>query len=112
MSIKASIRHNQNLFVSAMICFAIMTGLFACQLTQAQKKEIIDTGAIVGTAVVTHNPIPWKTIGLLIGNILGSGAIMDNRRKDLLIKVLQKAKDANEAMLANMVNGNSTNPAQ
>jgi hypothetical protein len=112
MSIKASIRHNQNLFLSAIICVAIMTGLFACQLTQAQKKEIIDTGAIVGTAVVTHNPIPWKTIGLLIGNILGSGAIMDNRRKDILIKVLQKANDANKAMLANLVNGSSTNPAQ
>jgi hypothetical protein len=89
-----------------------MTGLFSCQLTQAQKKEIIDTGAIVGQAVVTHNPIPWKTIGLLIGNILGSGAIMDNRRKDILIKVLQKANDANKAMLANLVNGNSANPAQ
>jgi hypothetical protein len=86
-----------------------MTGLFACQLTQAQKKEIIDTGAIIGTAVVTHNPIPWKTIGLLLGNILGSGAIIDNRRKDLLIKVLQKAKDANQAMLTNLVNGNCTN---
>lgn len=110
MQIRPAIRHNQNLLVSALICVAIMTGLFACQLTQAQKKDIIDTGAIVGTAIVTQNHIPWKTIGLLLGNILGSGAIIDNRRKDLLIKVLQKAKDANDAVIANLVNGNCTNP--
>jgi hypothetical protein len=112
MQIKASIRHNPNLFLSILICAALIAGLIACQLTEAQKKEIIDTGAIVGQAVVTHNPIPWKTIGLLVGNILGSGAIMDNRRKDILIKVLQKANDANKAMLANLVHGNSTNPPQ
>jgi hypothetical protein len=100
------------MFLSILMCSATITGLFACQLTQAQKKEIIDTGAIVASAVVTKTPIPWKTIGLLIGNILGSGAIIDNRRKDLLIKVLQKANDANKAMLANLLNGNSTNPPQ
>jgi len=109
MSLKTAIRHNEGLFVSILICSAIISGLFACQLTETQKKEIIDTGAIVGTAVVTHSPIPWKTVGLLIGNFLGTGAIIDNRRKDILIKVLQKASDANKALLANLVNGNSTN---
>jgi hypothetical protein len=109
MQIKAAIRHNQSLFLSILICAAVIAGLFACQLTETQKKEIIDTGAIVGTALVTKAPIPWKTIGLLLGNILGSGAIIDNRRKDLLIKVLQKAKDANDAVIANLVNGNSPN---
>jgi hypothetical protein len=112
MDLKAAIRHNPNLFCSILICSAITCGLIACQLTEAQKKEIIETGAAVGTAVVTQSPIPWKTIGLLLGNILGSGAIIDNRRKDLLIKVLHKAKDANDALISNLVNANGTNTPQ
>lgn len=112
MNIKATIRHNQSLFVCAAICLLIIGGLFACHLTEAQQKEIIETGAIVGTAVVTHTPIPWQTIGLLLGSILGSGAIVDNQRKDILIKVLQKANDANQAIITAATHANGNHPAK
>jgi len=110
MSIKAAIQHNQALAAAAVLCLLLGGGLFSCHLTQAQKKEILTTATIVGTAVVEQSPIPWDKIGLLIGTILGAGAIVDNRRKDVVIKQEQKYNDQKTELLAKLVNGNSTNP--
>jgi len=96
MSLTKAIQHNQSLFISAIIsllCFGTMLG---CHLTQAQKKAIITTTVIAAEAAAGGSPLPWTEIGLAIGTILGSGAVVDNRRKDVLIKRL-KTENANIA---------------
>lgn len=110
MSLPQALRHNQSLVIAAIISILCFGGMFACHLTQAQKKEIISTAAIATEAVVTGTPIPWSQIGLTIGTILGSGAVVDNRRKDTLIKRLQ-AENANHlGIFTALVKPNSADP--
>ena len=90
MSLTKSIQHNQSLFIAAAISILCFGGMLACHLTPTQKKDIITAAIPVAEAVLEGSPLPWSEIGLAIGTILGSGAIVDNRRKDVLIKRLKK----------------------
>jgi hypothetical protein len=89
MSLRSSIDHNQSLYISAVICVLCFGGILACHLTETQKKAIISTTAIAAESVVEGSPLPWSEIGLAIGTLLGGGAVVDNRRKDVLIKRLK-----------------------
>jgi hypothetical protein len=93
MSLNKAIAHNQSLFIAAIISILCFGGIAACHLTQAQKKQIITTAIPVAEAVLEGSPLPWSEIGLAIGAILGSGAVVDNRRKDVLIKRLKTEND-------------------
>lgn len=90
MSLTKAIQHNQSLFIAAAISILSFGGMFACHLTQTQKKQIISTAAITAEAAATKAPLPWSQIGLAIGTLLGGGSVVDNRRKDTLIKRLRK----------------------
>jgi hypothetical protein len=94
MPLTKAIQHNQSLFIAALISILCFATLISCHLTQAQKKEIISQAVPIAEAVASGTPIPWEGIGLAISTILGSGAIVDNRRKDVLIKRL-KTENAN-----------------
>lgn len=101
MSFSTAIRHNQSLVIAAIISIISFGGIAACQLTQPQKEAIADTSKGIIDAVVQKTPLPWAQIGLTIGTILGSGAIVDNRRKDVLIKTLQSKNADLTEKLAN-----------
>ena len=103
MSLTKSIQHNQSLFIAAAISILCFGGMFACHLTQAQKKQIITTAIPVAEAVLEGSPIPWSDIGLAIGTILGSGAIVDNRRKDVLIKRLKSENACGHELIKNAI---------
>jgi hypothetical protein len=90
MTLAKMANHNQSLLIAAIISFLCFGGILACHLTEAQKKEIITTTAIVAEAAVEGSPMPWSKIGLAIG----TGAVIDNRRKDVLINRL-KTENAN-----------------
>lgn len=104
MSLKSAIQHNQGVFISVAICVIILGGFFACQLTETQRRQTIAAAADTAIAVTTGTPIPWQTIALVIGNLLGTGAVIDNRRKDVLVKILKKVNDANEAIISATLN--------
>jgi hypothetical protein len=98
MSLTKAIQHNQSLFIAALIstlCFGSMLG---CHLTHAQKKDIITQAVPIAKALTPGVPIPWEQIALLVTALLGSGSIIDNRRKDVLVKRL-KTENANALQL-------------
>jgi hypothetical protein len=100
MSLKKAIQHNQSLFIAAIISFLCFGGIAACHLTEPQKKAIIATAVSAAESAAEGSPVPWTRIGLALGTLLGSGAMVDNRRKDVLIKRL-KTENANHLKLAN-----------
>jgi hypothetical protein len=94
MSLTKALQHNQSLFIAAVISILAFGGITACHLTETQKKAIITTSLPIAEAAATAAPSPWKDIALSIISLLGSGVIVDNRRKDILIKRL-KTENAN-----------------
>lgn len=90
MSLSKAIQHNQSLFISAIICTLCFGGLLACQLTRKQTQTILDTTATIAEIAAPVAPPPWREIILAALTLLGSGAVVDNRRKDVLIKRLKK----------------------
>lgn len=90
MSLAKAIDHNQTLVIAAFISLLCLAALLGCHLSQLQKKAIISTAVPVAEALVEGSPIPWSQIGLLLGTLLGGGAVIDNRRKDVLIQRLKK----------------------
>lgn len=112
MSLSTAIRHNQSFFVAAIISILAFGGMFACHLTETQKKQIISTAAIAAETTATGQPLPWSRIGLAIGTLLGSGTMVDNRRKDILIKRL-KTENANAlAIVAKLAAPANNNPSR
>lgn len=110
MSLSKALAHNQSLVISAIITILCFTGILACHLTETQKKDIITTAVLVGEAAATKAPLPWTQIGLAIGTLLGGGSIIDNRRKDLLIKRL-KTENANHlSIFTALASADRTNP--
>lgn len=93
MPLNKAIAHNQSLFIAAIISILCFGGILACQLTQSQKKAIITTAVPIAEAAATAAPTPWKEIALGIISLLSSGVIVDNRRKDVLIKRLKTEND-------------------
>lgn len=90
MSVKKAIQHNQSLFISAIITILCFGGMLACHLTPAQEKAILDTTTTVAEIAAPVTPTPWREILLAVVSLLGSGSVVDNRRKDVLIKRLKK----------------------
>lgn len=102
-------RHNQGFFTAAFICLVFALALLSCQMTPEQKKATIQTAVHVGEAAIEGTPLPWDKIGLLIGTILGAGAIVDNRRKDVVIKKDKSELNAKADLITKLANGNGTN---
>ena len=94
MSLAQNYRHNQFTLISAAIAITIFVPFLACQLSETEKTAIVTTAAETATAVITHQPIPWSDIGIVLGTIFGSGVFVDNRRKDILINRM-KTENAN-----------------
>lgn len=98
MSLSKAIRHNQSLVTAAIISFLCFGGILACHLSESQKQAIKTTALPLAEAAATAAPTPWKEIALGIISLLGSGVVVDNRRKDVLIKRL-KHENANHLQL-------------
>jgi hypothetical protein len=112
MSLKKAIQHNQSLFISAIITCLCFGGMFACHLTQKQAKAILDTTVAVAEIAAPVTPTPWREILLAAASLLGSGAVVDNRRKDILIKRL-KTENANQNnVITNIATTNNNNPSR
>jgi hypothetical protein len=110
MSLSKTIKHNQGLFTSALIALLIPLTIFGCHLTQDQKKQILSTTAIAAEAAAKGSPIPWSQIGLAFGTLFGSGVMIDNRRKDVLIKTLKKENATNHATINTILPTNDRHP--
>ncbi len=100
MSLPPFIRHNQTFFAALAISALILGGMLGCQLTESQKRQVISTAADSAIAVAAGKPIPWSQIGLAIGTLLGGGAVVDNRRKDVLIKRLKNESAHKDTLLS------------
>ena len=109
MPIKAALQHNQSLVAAAVVCLLCFTGFLACRLTPQQRSVALQTAAHVAESAAEGTPLPWSEIGLLIGTILGAGAIVDNRRKDVVIKQEKKTNVEKAATIAKLVFGDSAN---
>jgi hypothetical protein len=113
MSLPKCITHNQGFFTATFIAMVIFLACLSCQMTETQKKESIAAAADSAIAVTTAQPFPWAKIGLILGNILGTGAIIDNRRKDILINLLKKGSHAADTLadqIRSQANSYSTQP--
>jgi hypothetical protein len=112
MSLKTSIQHNQSFYIAAAISILGFAGILGCHLTQLQKKAILSTGIKVAESTAEGSPLPWSEIGLAIGTILGSGAIIDNRRKDVLINQLKKENAQKDALVDTVIGTKGDDPTQ
>lgn len=112
MSLTKALNHNQSLIIAALISILSTTGIIACHLTDIQKHAIITTAAETAQSAATGSPLPWSQIGLAIGTILGSGAVVDNRRKDVLIKRLKKENDNHLGIFTTLVKSNGANTSR
>lgn len=104
MSLRDAINHNQSLFISAIITFLCFGGMAACHLTQRQADAIIDASVTAAETVAPVTPTPWREIILAAATLLGSGAVVDNRRKDVLINRL-KTENANHLKIVTNLAG-------
>jgi hypothetical protein len=102
MSLTKAIQHNQSLFIAAAISILCFGTITACHLTQKQKEAIVTTALPIAEAAATAAPPPWKDIALGIISLLGSGVVVDNRRKDVLIKRL-KTENANANAIISVI---------
>lgn len=98
--------HNQGFFTSAFVSLILLLAMLSCHLTPAEKKEVIAQVSEVATAVATSTPIPWDTVGLIVGSLISTGLVIDNRRKDVLIKAKDKANAQNSEMLLDLTRAN------
>jgi hypothetical protein len=98
MSLTKAIHHNQSLFIAALISILCFGSMLGCHLTHAQQKDIITQAVPIAKALTPGVPIPWEQIALLVTTLLGSGSVIDNRRKDVLVKRL-KTENANHLKL-------------
>jgi len=96
------IRHNQGLFVGFATSAFIVIVLASCALTATQKKTAIESAAATAIAVATKTPIDWKTVGIIIGSLLGTGTAIDNRRKDVVIKLLKKSDAVKDGIISKL----------
>lgn len=110
MSLQQFARHNQSLVIAAIISLLSFGGILGCHLSEAQEKAIVTTAAETIITVAQGAPIPWAQIGLALGTILGSGAIVDNRRKDILIKSLQIQNADKTDTIITIASANSKHP--
>jgi len=102
MSLTASLQHNQSLVIAALISLIAAGSMIGCHLSETQKQQLLETSHGVITAAVTKEPIPWPEIGKLIGVLLGSGLLVDNRRKDVVINQLKKQANDHTKLIANL----------
>lgn len=104
MCLRSAIQHNQSLAIAAIIsiiCFGTMLG---CHFTQAQKEALKANTTKALKVVEQHAPTPWKEIAIVISTLISSGAVTDNRRKDVRIKSL-KAENENLTKIAGSILG-------
>jgi hypothetical protein len=112
MSLSKAIQHNQSLFISAIICTLCFGGMLACHLTQKQATAILENTATVAEIVAPVTPTPWREILLAAVSILGSGTLVDNRRKDVLIKRLKKENALQNNVITNIATTKNNNPCR
>jgi hypothetical protein len=113
MSLKSAVQHNQSLVIAAGFSLAAALSMIGCHLSQLQKAAIIETSEGIAQAVVQSKPIPWPAIGELVGVLLGSGLLVDNRRKDVVIKRLKLQNADQQKLITTIVTPtkrNSTTP--
>jgi len=88
-SILSAISHNQGLFTSFLLVAILLTTLYGCNLSEQQRVETVAVLAETAERIVTDKPVDLSRLLLLLGNVLGIGAVIDNRRKDVHIKTLK-----------------------
>jgi len=101
MSLNSTFRHNQTTFVSALLALIVAGGIFGCHLLEQPDKTPAQTAGEIAAAASTAAPPPLKEILIVISSLLGSGIFVDNRRKDSVIKVLQKENGINAEIISN-----------
>jgi len=99
------IRHNQGLFSGFAVAAFIIIVLASCQMTETQKTTAIQGAADTAISIATGTPIDWKTVGIVIGSLFGTGTMIDNRRKDILIKMLKKSDAVKDGIIAEIRSG-------
>ena len=104
-SLLPMIRHNQGLFTGFATSVFIIIALASCQMSESQKKVAIQGAADTAISVATGTPVDWKTIGMIIGSLLGTGTAIDNRRKDVVIKMLKKSDAVKDGIIAELTSG-------
>jgi len=104
MSLPTTIRHNQTTAIALALSIAVAF-IFSCTLIRKPDLIITDprTQEVI-TAAAAAAPPPYKEILLAISALLGSGIFVDNRRKDSVIKVLQKQNGTNREIISNTLN--------
>jgi hypothetical protein len=102
MSLKTAIQHNQSLFIAAILALLSFGTIIGCHFTQAQKEALKANTTKALKVVEEHAPTPWKEIAVVISTLISSGAVTDNRRKDVRIKSL-KAENANLSQIASTI---------
>lgn len=95
--IRSLIGHNQGLFTSLLICGVVLATLYGCNMSEEQRAETITVLAETATEIVTQKPVDISRLLLLLGNLLGLGAVIDNRRKDVHIKTLKSTPNKRKA---------------
>jgi hypothetical protein len=78
--------------------------MLGCHFTQAQKEALKANTTKALKVVEEHAPTPWKEIAVVISTLISSGAVTDNRRKDVRIKSL-KAENENLTKIAGSILG-------
>jgi len=89
MTLPPTIRHNQSTFAALLISAILIGGFLGCQLSLAKKQAIAQKAAQIADTVAPVAPPPYKELLLALSALLSSGLLVDNRRKDTVIKVLK-----------------------
>ncbi|MEA1958201.1 MAG: hypothetical protein U9N44_00795 [Chloroflexota bacterium] len=95
MKAPATIRHNQTTAAALALSLLLLGGFMGCQLLKEPPPEAVAAVAVGAEAAAATAPPPWKEILLAVSALLGSGIFVDNRRKDVVIKVL-KTQNGNQ----------------
>lgn len=89
--IQKLIRHNPSTFTAVLIALLVIAGFLGCQLTKPDLQKVQAAAAKIAVTAAPLVPPPYKEILIGISTLLGSGILVDNRRKDSIIKVLKSA---------------------
>lgn len=95
MNLPKLIRHNPSTFTALLIGLLIVAGFLGCQLARPDLLKVQAVAAEIAATAAPLAPPPYREILIGISTLLSSGILVDNRRKDSIIKIL-KASNANK----------------
>lgn len=112
ISVKQIVQHNQMTFSALLICLLITGGFFGCHWSQAEKEAVQLKIADAAEKAAPLAPPPYKELLVLISALLSSGIFVDNRRKDVAIKVLKNSNAHQKDIIQNTLNPVSPGPPE